>query len=239
MTESERRTSGQGEPGGRPGAEDILSELEEFTGSYESHTGTPMSPGLKDRLVQYVGELYKWNDRAALLSKKDEVRVVERHVMDSLSLLAFVHETEKVSLLDIGSGAGFPAIPLKLAAPGFSVAMVESVRKKALFLNYVIGKLGLTDICTLEDRMENAPWRAISQEGFDIVTSRATHNLDELIPLAVPSVKRGGLLIAYKGGRYEDELEAAGPALAKTSLRLVTVWESPWGPGRLMAFHRS
>jgi 16S rRNA (guanine527-N7)-methyltransferase len=239
MTQSDSKTSGGADAAGRPGADAILLEIEEFTGSYESQTGAPMSAELKEGIVQYVGELYKWNDRAALLSKKDETRVVERHVMDSLSLLAFVHETEGVSLLDIGSGAGFPAIPLKLAAPGLSVAMVESVRKKALFLKYVIGKLGLSDICALEDRMENGPWRAMSAEGFDIVTSRATHNLDELIPLAVPAVKRGGLLIAYKGGRYEDELVAAASALAKTSLRLVTVWESPWGPGRLMAFQRS
>jgi 16S rRNA (guanine527-N7)-methyltransferase len=230
---------GQTESMARPAAEAILLELEEFASSYESHTGLTMSPGLKDRLVQYVAELYKWNDRAALLSRKDESRVVERHVMDSLSLLAFVHETDDVSLLDIGSGAGFPAVPLKLAAPGLSVSMVESTHKKVLFLNYVIGKLGLKDIFALEDRMEKDPWRALNPDGYDIVTSRATFNLAELIPLAVPAVKRGGLLIAYKGGRYEDELAAAATALANTSLRLVTVWTSPWGPGRLMAFQRS
>ncbi len=239
MNESEKKTPEQAEHAGRPDADVILLELEEFTDSYESHIGSAMSPKLKSKIVQYVAELYKWNDRAALLSKKDEARVVERHVMDSLSLLAFVHETDGMSLLDIGSGAGFPAIPLKLAAPGLSVAMVESVRKKVLFLNYIIGKLGLTGICALEDRMENAPWRAIDSQGFDIVTSRATHSLEELVPLAAPAIKRGGLLIAYKGGRYEDELAAAASALAKTSLRLITVWESPWGPGRLMAFHRS
>jgi len=223
---------------GRPERGDVLSELEEFAGSFERHTGIEMTAGLKDRLASYVLELYKWNDRAALLSRKDEARVVERHVMDSLSLLAYVRETEGVTLLDLGSGAGFPAIPLKLAAPGLCVTLVESVRKKALFLNAMVERLGLKETTVLCQRVEGEPWRELAPEGFDVVTSRATFHLDELVPIAVRAVRRGGLLIAYKGGRYEGELEAAGPALSRTALKLVTVWESPWGPGRLVAFQR-
>lgn len=223
---------------GRPTVEAILSELDGFAESFKAQTGIEMDEKLRESLALYVTELYKWNDRAALLSKKDEERVVERHVMDSLSLLSFLHETEDTSILDIGSGAGFPAVPLKLASPGSTVALVESVRKKALFLNYIIGKLGLEDIHVFQDRAETAPWKSLAPDGFDAVISRATFSLPELIPLAVPAVKRGGLLVAYKGGRYDDELTAAAAALARTSLKLVTVWESPWGPGRLMAFQR-
>lgn len=223
---------------GRPTTDTILAELGEFAESFESHTGINMSGGLRDRLALFVSELYKWNDRAALLSKKDEERVVERHVMDSLSLLSFLHETQGTSILDIGSGAGFPAIPLKIAAPWEKVALVESVRKKALFLNYIVSELKLRDTVVFEDRAESAPWREIAPDGFDAVISRATFSLQDLIPLAVSAVKHGGLLIAYKGGRYEDELTASASSLASTSLKLVTVWQSPWGPGRLLAFQR-
>ncbi len=238
MKDSGKGREAAGGGGERPGSDAIMEELEEFSESFEDNTGLKFGAALKENLAEYVSELYKWNDRAALLSRKDEVRVVERHVMDSLSLLAFLHETEGSTLLDIGSGAGFPAIPLKLAAPKLTVAMVESVRKKTLFLNYLIGKLGLRDTYVLEDRAESSPWKDIAQEGFDVVTSRATFGLPELVPLAVSAVKRGGLLVAYKGGRYEDELEAAEGPLSNTSLRLVTVWESPWGPGKLLAFQR-
>lgn len=223
---------------GRPTSESILAELAEFSDSFEAHSGIEMGRKLKNDLAVYVSELYKWNDRAALLSKKDEARVVERHVMDSLSLLAFLHEIDGVTLMDIGSGAGFPGIPIKLAARKIEIVLVESVRKKTLFLNYIVQKLGLEKTRVIEDRVENGSWRDLHPGGFDVVTSRATFNLAELIPLAVPAVKHGGMLIAYKGGRYEDELEAASSALSNTSLSLVTVWESPWGPGRLMAFQR-
>jgi 16S rRNA (guanine527-N7)-methyltransferase len=223
---------------GRPTEEVILEELGEFTESFRTHTGLELTGSLKEQLGTYVSELYKWNDRAALLSKKDEERVVERHVMDSLSLLSFLHETEGTTILDIGSGAGFPAIPLKLAARGATVALVESVRKKALFLHYIVDKLGLANTHVFEDRAENAPWNDLAPDGFDTVISRATFSLPDLIPLAVPAVKHGGLLIAYKGGRYEDEMKAAEFALSNTSLTLVTVWQSPWGPGKLLAFQR-
>jgi 16S rRNA (guanine527-N7)-methyltransferase len=223
---------------GRPTADAILAELGGFAESFKTHTGVEMGRGLREKLATYVIELYKWNDRSALLSKKDEERVVERHVMDSLSLLSFLHETEGTSILDIGSGAGFPAIPLKLAAPGATMALVESVRKKTLFLNYIVGKLGLGGAHVFEDRAENSPWSELAPDGFDTVISRATFSLPDLIPLAVPAVKHGGLLIAYKGGRYEDEMKAAEFALDNTSLKLVTVWQSPWGPGKLLAFQR-
>jgi 16S rRNA (guanine527-N7)-methyltransferase len=217
----------------------VLAELDEFGDSFTKHTGIEFSEGLRRAMATYVAELYKWNDRAALLSKKDEARVVERHVMDSLSLLAFLHERDGTSVLDIGTGAGFPGLPLKIAAPELELTLVESVRKKWLFLNYIVEKLGLKGVTVIPERAESDPWRATHPEGFDVVTSRATYQLPELIPLAARAVKRGGLLVAYKGGRYEDELERAASALSKTSLRLVTVWESPWGPGRLLAFQRS
>lgn len=223
---------------GRPTSESILAELQQFSDSFEAHSGVEMGRKLKSDLVVYIAELYKWNDRAALLSKKDEARVVERHVMDSLSLLAFLHETDGLTLMDIGSGAGFPGIPLKLAARKLEMVLVESVRKKTLFLNYIVQRLGLEKTQVIEDRFESGGWRDLHPDGFDVVTSRATFSLAELIPLAVPAVKHGGMLIAYKGGRYEDELEAASSALSSTSLSLVTVWESPWGPGKLMAFQR-
>jgi len=223
----------------RPTRELLLKELSEFEESFARQTGIALAGELKERLALYVLELFKWNDRAALLSRKDEARVVERHVMDSLSLLAFLRDTEGLTLLDLGSGAGFPAVPLKLAAPRMFVAMVESVRKKALFLSALIEKLSIQGARVFCARAEDRPWAADHPNGFDVVTSRATFALRDLVPAAAGAVKRGGLLIAYKGGRYEEELAAARDVLAGTSLRLVTVWESPWGPGKLLAFQRT
>jgi 16S rRNA (guanine527-N7)-methyltransferase len=230
----ERQGDGQ-----RPDAETLIAQLSGYSESFESHTGLSLDGKLSRALALYVTELFKWNDRAALLSRGDEARVVERHIMDSLSLLAFLHETKGTSLLDIGSGAGFPGIPLKLASPGMTVSLVESTHKKQLFLNYVIQRLGLAETLVLGARAENAPWKASAPEGFDVVTCRATLGLSDLAELGGPAVKYGGLLVAYKGGRYEEELQGAKEALTGARLRLMDIWDSPWGPGRLLAFQRA
>jgi 16S rRNA (guanine527-N7)-methyltransferase len=229
-------------PGGqgpkRPQMETVVEELRTYRKSFVTHTGIELSEKLVRSLCVYVTELFKWNDRAALISRSDESRVVERHVMDSLSVLAFLRGTEQTTLLDIGSGAGFPAIPLKLAAPRLEVTLVESVRKKQLFLRYIIEKLALSHIRVLTGRAEDDPWRSDTPLGFDVVTSRATFSLKDFVAIAGSAVARGGLLIAYKGARYEDELAQAADALTRAGLKLMAVWESPWGPGRLAAFQK-
>jgi 16S rRNA (guanine527-N7)-methyltransferase len=235
--ESARREAA-GAPAGRPESEEIAEEIRSYGDSFERHTGLILREKTVRALVLYVTELFRWNERAALMSRGDESRVVERHVMDSLSLLAFFHETDGASLLDIGSGAGFPALPLKIAAPGMKVTMVESVHKKELFLKYVIQKLRLDGALVLGARAEEAPWRDFAPEGFDIVTSRATLGLAELAGTGSASIGRGGALVAYKGGRFESELEAAQGQIERSGLRLMAVWESPWGPGRLLAFRK-
>ena len=226
-------------PSARPDADAIVGELQSYGDSFKRHTGLELDKKLGGALATYVSELFKWNERAALISHNDEPRVVERHIMDSLSLLAFVHETDGVTLLDIGSGAGFPAIPLKLAARGLSVAMVEAVRKKQLFLSYIIDRLSLADAVVLPDRAEHAPWRHARPEGFDVVTSRATLSLGDLARTAGPAIRQGGLLVAYKGGRHEEEIRQAETEISAAGLRLMAVWNSPWGPGQLVAFQRA
>jgi 16S rRNA (guanine527-N7)-methyltransferase len=216
----------------------VLAELTSYGDSFKSHTGLPLGEQTLQHLIVYVTELFRWNDRAALISRGDEPRIVERHIMDSLSLLAFIHETDGISLLDIGSGAGFPGIPLKLAAPGLGLTLVESIHKKQLFLNHIIQKLGLTGACVLGDRAENAPWRADVPEGFDLVTCRATLSLCDLAGIGGAAVRSGGVLVAYKGGRYAAELAQAQDAINRARLQPMAIWESPWGPGRLLVFQR-
>jgi len=237
---SEAGIAGQDRKGaGRPDTQTLAAELQSHGESFERHTGLIMDKRLRSTLVLYITELFKWNDRAALLSRGDEPRVVERHVMDSLSLLAFLHETRGTSLLDIGSGAGFPGIPLKIASPGMAVTLVESTHKKQLFLNYIIQRMGLAETWVLGDRAEKAPWKSTAPEGFDVVTCRATLSLSDLAEVGGPAVNYGGMLVAYKGGRYEEEMEQSTQAMARARLKLMAVWESPWGPGRLLVFQRA
>lgn len=232
------RGAAAGGPAGRPESEAIAEELRSYGDSFKRHTGLELREKTVRSLGLYISELFRWNERAALMSRGDETRVIERHVMDSLSLLAFFHETDGASLLDIGSGAGFPALPIKIAALGMKVTLVESVHKKELFLNYVIQKLGLEDAMVLGARAEEAPWRGVAPEGFDIVTSRATLGLADLAAMGGTAVGRGGALVAYKGGRFEEELRDAEGGIERSGLRLMAIWESPWGPGRLLAFRK-
>jgi 16S rRNA (guanine527-N7)-methyltransferase len=119
------------------------------------------------------------------------------------------------------------------------LALVESIHKKQLFLYHIVQKLGLSDTIVLGERAENNPWRTPRPEGFDVVTCRATLSLADFARIGGPAVKSGGMLVAYKGGRYADELDQAEEAVLAAGLKHMAAWESPWGPGRLLAFQRA
>ena len=141
------------------------------------------------------------------------------HFADSLSLIPAVEEAspltnKELSVIDVGTGAGFPAIPLKIAYPNINLTLLDSLNKRVNFLNSVVEELGLKKVTTIHARAEEGGRRADLRDKFDFVLSRAVANLSVLTEYCLPYAKVGGLFISYKSGDIQDELKEAKHAIS-------------------------
>ena len=160
----------------------------------------------------YLKELIEWNKKFNLTSITDPAEIRIKHFEDSLTLLQFVPLTDQ-SVIDIGAGAGFPGIPLKIVCPGIKLTLLEATRKKADFLRHIVSLLNLKDVEVIWGRAEEL---VKDKKGkFDIALARAVAKMDVLSGWCLPFVKSGGLFVAYKGEKVEDEVKAAEKAIAK------------------------
>lgn len=186
-------------------------------------------PGELDQLAAYLGHLIAVNRRMNLTRITDPADAWTRHVLDSLSLLPWIMESEATTLLDVGSGGGLPGIPLAIAAPQVAVTLLEATGKKARFLEETAAALGLDNVTVISERAETLGQDRAHREHYDIVTSRAVGRLPVLAELAVPLVRRGGLFLAIKGEQAEAEIAESARALATLMGRVVDAVRSPTG----------
>jgi 16S rRNA (guanine527-N7)-methyltransferase len=188
--------------------EDILAEASE-------KINLPLGDGEKELFTQYCKELLFWNKSISLVSVKSALDIPVKHFIDSLTVLTFIEKTSS-RLLDLGSGAGFPGIPLKIVLKTLKLTLVESSRKKASFLKNVARKLDLDDVTIINERVESILGEKAHYQSYDIVISRATFKLPELIERATPFLSTGGTLIAMKGKNTDIEIrESTGLAMKK------------------------
>lgn len=181
---------------------------------------------LSDRQLQQFADYYE------LLAERNKVmnltaitefkEVVDKHFIDSLSLVKVIGlSREKV--LDLGTGAGFPGIPLKIVFPDIDLVLLDSLNKRLLFLQEVIEKLALKKVRTLHGRAEDFGRDVKYREQFDLCVSRAVAKLSSLAEYCLPYVKTGGYFISYKSGKAEEELEMAENAIKTLGARLERV----------------
>ena len=159
-----------------------------------------------DSLVQLellVDEFLRWTKRRNLTAITDRDEVLEKHLVDSLTMLPFARQASR--LLDIGSGAGFPALPLKIVCPALEVVSVDAVGKKIDFQKHVVRKLGLPSFTGLHARIQDLQGVDDYRAGFDLVTARALTSLEDLVAMAEPFLAPGGRLVAMKGPEGEKE----------------------------------
>ena len=153
----------------------------------------------------YKNELLDWNARTNLISENSAQEIITRHFLDSLTALQFITMPQAL-MMDIGSGAGFPALPLKIARPDLKIYLLEANRKKVSFLKHMIRLLQFEATNVLHDRVENILKTDLWKEKFDILISRATFKMDELMTLSDFFLTPAGQLIALKGPSVEQEL---------------------------------
>lgn len=167
----------------------------------------------------FADELKKWNRKVNLTSLCKDVDIAIKHIIDALVFAARVQDGDQV--LDIGSGAGVPAIPLKVARPAVRVVSVDAVGKKILFQRHVARLLALKDFEALHTRVEDL--HATHAGRFDVITSRAFSSLEMFVSLAAPLLKSGGRIIAMKGPHVDNGFDRSGDELRHLGFEISSV----------------
>lgn len=165
-----------------------------------------------EQFYMYMELLLEWNEKINLTAITKPEEVILKHFIDSLTIINKIKPNTKI--VDVGTGAGFPGIPIKIVKEDVEIVLVDSLNKRIHFLDEVIQKLGLTKIETIHSRAEELGRNKKIRETFDYATSRAVANLSTLSEYLMPFVKVGGNVIAMKGSEIEEELQKAQKAIS-------------------------
>jgi len=165
------------------------------------------------QFITYYEMLTEWNQVMNLTAITEYADVMKKHFIDSLSLIKAYDVKKDAKLIDVGTGAGFPGLALKIAFPQLQITLLDSLNKRIKFLDAVIEKLQLTAVETVHGRAEDAAKDDKMRERFDICVSRAVANLSTLSEYCIPFVKKGGYFISYKSEKLAEEIEAAVSAI--------------------------
>lgn len=183
--------------------------------------GLDISSMQLDQFDQYADTLINRNKRINLTAIKDVPSIYTKHFLDSLSL-ATISEIKGIrSMIDIGSGAGFPSLPIKIMIPSINLTILDSLRKRVDFLKHVTNLVQLDAVSCIHARAEEAARVPLLRDSFDLVTARAVARLPLLIELCIPFVRKDGFFVAMKGPNSENELQEASFALSELNAKHV------------------
>lgn len=175
--------------------------------------GIELSDVQKDQFNRYYDLLIEWNDKINLTAITDKQEVIKKHFEDSLSISSVIDMNAVNSVIDVGTGAGFPGIPLKIVFPSLKLTLLDSLNKRINFLNTVVDELGLADVSAIHGRAEEYGRDVVYRESFDLCVSRAVANLSTLSEFCLPFVKVGGYFVSYKSEKADIEYIEAKNAI--------------------------
>lgn len=176
----------------------------------------------KQQFIDYYELLCEWNKVMNLTAITDFTEVIQKHYIDSLSIVKLYRPKES-KIMDIGTGAGFPGIPLKIVFPEVNIVLLDSLKKRIHFLDEVINKLNLSNIVTLHGRAEDFGHNSLYRENFDLCVSRAVAKLSSLSEYCLPFIKKDGYFVSYKSGEIEEEVKLAENAFHLLGAEVETI----------------
>ncbi|WP_214627104.1 16S rRNA (guanine(527)-N(7))-methyltransferase RsmG [Paenibacillus agaridevorans] len=183
--------------------------------------GVSISSRQLEQFEAYLEMLVDWNERMNLTGITERDAVYEKHFFDSISLSFFVNMNEIKTIADIGSGAGFPSVPLKICFPHLKVVIVDSLNKRISFLKALAERLELQDVECVHGRAEDIARLPLYRDQFDLATARAVARLNVLNEFCLPFVRPGGKFAAMKGAKSQEEMKEAGFSLKELKGKLI------------------
>ncbi len=198
---------------------DIREVLKNGALSYDIHLNDQQI----EQFILYMELLKEWNEKINLTTITDDMEIVRKHFLDSISIVKSGLVKEGTSLIDVGTGAGFPGIPIKIIIPGIKVVLLDSLNKRIIYLNEVINKLNLKDIEAVHGRAEEFSKKPDYREKFDIATARAVANLAVLSEYCIPYVKVKGHFISMKGPSIDEEIVNGKNAISTLGGKFVEI----------------
>jgi len=175
---------------------------------------------------KYMVLLKEWNEKINLTAITEDDEIVRKHFLDSISIIKSGLINDNLKIIDVGTGAGFPGIPLKIINPTLKVTLLDSLKKRVNFLNQVINELGLKNIEAVHGRAEDFARLDEYREKYDISTARAVAPMNILCEYCLPFVKVGGYFIAMKGPSIEEEIKDSKNAIGTLGGRLIDIVET-------------
>ncbi|QQZ09446.1 16S rRNA (guanine(527)-N(7))-methyltransferase RsmG [Heyndrickxia vini] len=186
--------------------------IEQFTTLLEEK-GISLSSKQLQQFNRYFELLVEWNEKMNLTAITEKSDVYLKHFFDSITASFYVDLNKPYHICDVGAGAGFPSIPLKICFPELQVSIVDSLQKRITFLEHLAKELELEGTFFYHDRAETFGKRTEHREKYDIVTARAVARMSVLSELCIPLVKQGGMFIAMKAANAKEELTSANKAI--------------------------
>jgi 16S rRNA (guanine527-N7)-methyltransferase len=182
--------------------------------------GLRLAPQQIDLFDRYAAELIEWNRRVNLTAITDPVEIARKHFLDSLSVIVGCELRTGDRVIDVGSGAGFPGLPIRIARPDLRLTLLEATRKKCEFLQHIVSALGLGDVTIVNARAEDAGRDPAHREQYDVAVARAVASMSTLAEYTLPLVRVGGRAAVQKSGEVEAEVQQAEVALETLGGRL-------------------
>ncbi|MGI6095931.1 MAG: 16S rRNA (guanine(527)-N(7))-methyltransferase RsmG [Lachnospiraceae bacterium] len=187
--------------------------------------GIALSEQQKKQFIQYYELLTEWNKVMNLTGITQWEEVQMKHFVDSLSIVKGMDMSQIHTLVDVGTGAGFPGVPIKIVFPHIRVVLLDSLNKRLKFLQEVIDQLSLKEIETVHGRAEDIAKKPEYRDRFDLSVSRAVSRLCSLSEYCLPFVRQGGYFVSYKGGKAEEEIQESKKAISVLGGKLERVIE--------------
>lgn len=189
----------------------LKEEFSEKIKEYMNKINIEISDKQIEKFFDYMNLLLEWNEKINLTAITEPEDIILKHFVDCATILKYIKDEDKI--IDIGTGAGFPGIPLKILNEKLDITLMDSLNKRIIFLNEIINELDLKNIVAIHARAEELARNKEYREKFDIATSRAVANLSTLSEYMLPFVKKDGMVISMKGSNIEEEVKNAKKAI--------------------------